>query len=109
MKIEDFRRAIRREFGPNLEHATPANVREFLNELSQRQHETRLRRRIVLDEPKTTYEEILKDFFSRVLDFPSDEALILLWTMAFELSFEMLEHHLADRFDVLFRDADEND
>lgn len=104
MRIEEFRRAMRREFGENLEHATPANVRHFLDELSRRQFEPMMRKRLVLDEPKTTYEEILKDFFSRVLDFPRDEALILLWTMAFELSFEMLQHHLSDRFSALFGD-----
>jgi hypothetical protein len=106
MRLEEFRSAIRREFGPNLEHATPANVRDFLDELSRREFEPQLRKRIVIDEPKTTYEEILKDFFSRVLDFPPDEALILLWTMAFELSYEMLEHQLSDRFGTLFGEAD---
>ena len=109
MKIEEFRKAIRREFGPNLEHATPTNVRSFLDELSQREFEPGLRKRIVLNEPKTTYEEILKDFFSRVLDFPSDEAVILLWTMAFELSFEVLKHHLAESFSTLFGETDELD
>jgi len=109
MDLEEFRQALRREFGPNLEHATPANVRGFLDELSSKQFRSRLRKRIVLDEPKTTYEEILRDFFSRVLDFPPDEALILLWTMAFELSFVMLEHHLADRFDILFGTRPEDD
>ncbi len=101
MDIDEFRRRVRDEFGPNLEYATPANVREFLDGLSLKQFEGKLKRRIVLNEPKTTYEEILKDFFSRVLDLPKDEALMLLWTMAFELSFEVLQHHLADSFSSL--------
>lgn len=106
VKIEEFRSAIRREFGRNLEHATPANVRDFLDRLQEEVHLERPRARLVLNESKTTYEEILKDFFDRVLDFPKDEALILLWTMAFDLSFSALEHHLADRFDTLFRDTE---
>ncbi len=106
MNIEDFRRAIKHEFGQHLEHATPANVREFLDRLQQDTHLERPRARLVLNESKTTYEEILKDFFARVLEFPKDEALILLWTMAFDLSFSALEHHLADRFDSLFRDME---
>jgi hypothetical protein len=65
-----------------------------------------LRGRIELNEPKTTYEEILKDFFSRVLDFPRDEALIMLWTMAFDLSFAAIEHHLSDRLNALFQDIE---
>lgn len=106
MKIEDFRSAIRGEFGANLEHATPANVREFLDSMSERAHEGAVRKRIVLNEPKTTYEEILRDFYARVLDMPTDDALILLWTMSFETSFAILEQHLADRFDRLFGDSE---
>ncbi|MGC8666884.1 MAG: hypothetical protein ACP5VE_02045 [Chthonomonadales bacterium] len=102
MRVEDFKNAIKREFGDNLEHATPANVRDFLDRLQEDVFHSTFRSRIVLNEPKTTYEEILKDFFARVLDFPKDEAIILLWTMAFDLSFTTLEHHLADRFGALF-------
>jgi hypothetical protein len=106
LEVEEFKTAVRREFGANLEHATPANVREFLDRM---QIDTRGggRPRIVLNESKTTYEAILRDFFDRVLDFPRDEALILLWTLAFELSFTTLEHHLADQLDPLFRDLDQ--
>lgn len=106
MKIEDFRRAIKAEFGENLEHATPANVREFLDRMQEDVFQGRLRGPVVLNEPKTTYEEILKDFFARVLDFPKDEALIMLWTMAFDLSFSALELHLAERFEILFKDTE---
>src|SRR5438270_700866 len=105
MRIEEFRAAIKREFGDNLEHATPANVREFLDRMNEDVFQGKLSAPIVLNEPKTTYEEILKDFFARVLDFPKDEAMIMLWTMSFDLSFSALEHHLADRFETLFRDS----
>jgi hypothetical protein len=106
LRIEEFRKAIRHEFGANLEHATPANVREFLDKLHGDVFAGQLRAPIVINEPKTTYEEILRDFFARVLDFPRDEALIMLWTMAFDLSFSSLEIHLADRFGALFGDLD---
>ncbi len=106
MRIEEFRKAIKREFGDNLEHATPANVREFLDRMHQDVFHGALRAPIVINEPKTTYEEILKDFFARVLEFPKDEALVMLWTMAFDLSFSALEVHLADRFGALFREME---
>jgi hypothetical protein len=106
VQIEDFKKSIRKEFGSNLEHATPANVREFLDKLHDDVFRGQLRAPIVINEPKTTYEEILRDFFARVLDFPKDEALIMLWTMAFDLSFSSLEIHLADRFGALFGDHD---
>ncbi|MCL5284092.1 MAG: hypothetical protein M1330_05240 [Armatimonadetes bacterium] len=105
MEIEEFRNAIRREFGPNLEHATPANVREFLDRLGE--HSVRrIRGRIELNESKSTYEEILKDFFDKVLDFPKDEAIILLWVLAFEWAFSNLELQLAERLDPLFRECE---
>ena len=106
MRIDEFRKAVKKEFGANLEHATPANVRDFLDRMQEDVFQGSLRGRIELNEPKTTYEEILKDFFSRVLDFPRDEALIMLWTMAFDLSFSAIEHHLSDRLNALFQDID---
>jgi len=106
MRIEEFRKAIKQEFGANLEHATPANVRDFMDRLQEDVFQGSLRGRIELNEPKTTYEEILKDFFSRVLDFPKDEALIMLWTMAFDLSFSAIEHHLSERLNAMFQDID---
>ena len=62
--------------------------------------------RIELHETKTTYEEILKDFFLQVLDRPSDEALISLWTLAFEMSFFSIEQHAAERLQSLFGEGD---
>jgi len=106
LTIEEFRAAIKREFGNNLEHATPANVRHFLDEMSMRVLQDRLFQRFELSESKTTYEEILRDFFVRVLDRPKDEAVILLWTMAFELAFSMLEVDLAERLGGLFGDME---
>lgn len=106
MKVEEFQQAIKQEFGANLEHATPANVREFLDRYHEDIFQGQLRARFEINEPKTTYEEILKDFFARVLEFPKDQALLMLWTMAFDLSFSALEHHLADRFENLFREID---
>jgi hypothetical protein len=106
LRLEEFRSSIKQEFGNNLENATPANVREFMDRLQEDVFHGTLRAPIELNEPKITYEEILKDFFARVLDFPKDQALIMLWTMAFDLSFSALEHHLADRFEALFREME---
>jgi hypothetical protein len=102
MRIEEFRDAVKREFGENLEHATPANVREFLDRLSADSFAQDFRGRIEINEPKATYDEIFRDFFVRVLDMEHDKALILLWTMAFELTFAAIEHDVEDRFRVLF-------
>lgn len=108
VRLSEFREEIRKEFGDKLEHATPANVREFLDHFQQKLYQNSMPGRMVLNEPKTTYEEIIKDFFSRVLDYPPEEALMLMWTMAFDLSFSALEMQLAERFNTLFGEIGED-
>ena len=104
-KLDAFRRAVCKEFGHNLEKATPSNVRDFLDRYQERLFDGSSSDRFILNEPKTTYEEILKDFFVRILERPSDEALILLWTLAFEMSFFNIEQHAAERLQSLFGDS----
>jgi hypothetical protein len=104
-KLVAFRKAVWKEFGHNLEKATPANVRDFLDRHQDELFSGNSGQRFVLNEPKITYEEILKDFFVRVLERPSDEALILLWTLAFEMSFFNIEQHAAERLQSLFSDS----
>ena len=101
-KLERFRAAVHREFGPELEKATPSNVRDFMSRYQEDCFQETMRVRIELNETKTTYEEILKDFFNRTLSSPSEEALIMLWTLAFEMSFFNIEQHAAERLQSLF-------
>ena len=108
-KLDSFRAAVRKQFGRNLEKATPSNVREFMDRYQEDMFQSSIpgSKRIELNETKTTYEEILKDFFVKVLDQPSDEALIMLWTLAFDLSFFNIEQHAAQRLHSLFGEATE--
>lgn len=106
-KLNSFRANVRRAFGPNLEKATPANVREFLDKYSEETFRGGKAARIELNESKTTYEEILKDFFARVLERPSDEALIMLWSLALDMSFFTIEQHVAERLHDLFGESNE--
>lgn len=104
-RLEAFRTMVRREFGRNLEKATPANVRDFMDRYQEELfHESSITGRIELNESKTTYEEILKDFFTNILERPSDEALITLWTIAFEMSFFIIEQDASERLQSLFGD-----
>ena len=106
-KLERFRAAVRRQFGRNMEKATPANVREFMEHYQEEVFPGPIGGRFELNESKTTYEEILKDFFANVLERPTDEALIMLWTLAFDLSFFNIEQHAAARLQSLFGDSNE--
>lgn len=107
MKLEEFRSLVRSEFGNGLQNATPANVREFLDRLQQDVFQNRMAERIVLDETATTYEEIIKDFFNRILDAPKDEAIMSLWSLALDLSFAAIEFQYAERFATLFQDLED--
>lgn len=90
-----------------MEHATPANVREFLDRAHAELSPVERNRRIVIDEPSTSYEEILRDFFARVLEMPRDAAIIALWMLALELSFADVREQWAERFDRLFQPSED--
>jgi len=107
VRLEQFREWVRAEFGPRMEHATPANVREFLDRAHAEIAPVERHRRIVIDEPATSYEEILRDFFSHVLEMPRDEAIIALWMLALEISFAGVHEQWADRFERLFQGTEE--
>ena len=105
MTIAEFRELVRQEFGPELERATPANVREFLDRMQVRLHEESGEGptyAVDSDEESRSYEEIVTDFFSRALDYPPDQAFIMLWLLGFEQHFAMLEEDYARRFVTIF-------
>jgi hypothetical protein len=101
MNLEQFKKLVRREFGGNLEHMTPANVREFLDEF-QRERRRGGDHRFQLNETQTSYEAILRDFFRGVLELPPEEAVIPLWTLALDLAFADLREVIADQVAGLF-------
>ena len=103
MNLQEFKKTISDEFGKNLEHATPGNVREFLD------HRIgtlgpQLKGRIVLEERAASFEEVLKDFFVRVLELPREDAIVMLWLLAFDFAFSAIELQQADKFKSLFGD-----
>lgn len=107
MDLIEFKKLISKEFGPNLEHATPGNVREFLDRIHSNLFGPQLKGRIVLEENVCTFEEVLKDFFINVLDLPKDEAIMMLWLLAFDFAFSAIELHQAEKFRTLFGDYEE--
>ncbi|MHB0912813.1 MAG: hypothetical protein ACYC2Y_05125 [Armatimonadota bacterium] len=107
MDLKEFRQLIDKEFGKGLEHATPANVREFLDRMQLNVLGPHIKGRIVLEEEASTHEEVMKDFFRKVLDMPRDEAVMLLWLLSFDLVFSAIELQHADVFSSMFRDLDE--
>jgi len=103
MTLPQFRRLVRREFGPDLENMTPANVREFLDRV-QPQVDASLApsARFYLDEPEGTYEGIVRDFLRQVLDMPSDQAVIRLWLYCLEMTISSVSEMEAEKFEKLF-------
>ncbi len=108
MDAKELRRLVIKEFGKGLEHATPANVRDFLDRMQLDVISPGARGRIILEEKASSYEEIIKDFFVRVLELPKDEAIILLWLLAFDLSFSAIELQHEDKLMSLFREFEES-
>ncbi|MCX6343960.1 MAG: hypothetical protein NT018_02655 [Armatimonadetes bacterium] len=106
MKLAAFRKLVNAEFGARLEHATPANVREFLDQMDGDLLPDAISSRIILDEPCSSYEEVIRDFFAQILEMPSEEAIVALWTLSFYLAFSAIESQYADRFAPLFQEMD---
>ena len=106
MKLQEFRKLVKEEFGDNLKHATPANVREFVDRLENDDLVERVTSRIVISEPCSSYEEVIKDFFAQMLDQPPDEAIVALWTIALDLAFAAIETQASEQFATLFQDSE---
>ena len=106
VKLDEFRKLVNTEFGDGLKHATPANVREFLDRIETDVLPEKVSNRIVINEPCNSYEEVIKDFFAQILELPPEEAVVALWTLALDLAFGAIESQYAERFASLFPDIE---
>jgi hypothetical protein len=101
--LQEFKKLVRTEFGADLRHMTPANVREFLERVQvDGAVEERRAGAFRINEPERTYEGIVRDFYARVLEMPSDEAVIHLWVYSLEMTVDSLSELEAARFEKLF-------
>jgi hypothetical protein len=99
---------VRQEFGLRLERATPATVRDFLDRMQVRLHQESGEGPpyVIGEEGAHSYEEIVNEFFSRALDYPPEQAFIMLWLLAFEQHFAMLEEDYVRRFVTIFGEGE---
>jgi hypothetical protein len=101
--LTDFRRLVHQEFGGDLRHMTPANVRDFLSRVQPRiEGEYPTPGRVQLNEPEGTYEGIVRDFLRRVLDMPPEQAIIRLWLYSLEMTMASVSDLEAEKFQKLF-------
>jgi len=108
MELDEFRDTVRRAFGEDLHRASPATVRDFLDSLQTDTPRAAIDDfRIRVDESARSYEEVMRTFFLRVLEMPSPQAIQMLWAVAFDLSYAIIESHDADRIGHLFRGLEE--
>jgi hypothetical protein len=106
--LRDFQEAVGREFGPRLERATPANVREFTARMQAQLFDRREGGRLLLEarDEAESCEQIIKEFFAGVLYDPPERAVIILWLTALELWFEVITQDYGETFDSLFGDLE---
>lgn len=115
MTLQEFRKLVRQQFGGDLRHMTPANVREFIErvqpEVDSPPSPATSNGRVYLNEPVSTYEGILRDFLARVLEMPSDKAVIRLWLYSLEFTNASVADLEEEKFQKLFASilADENE
>ena len=116
MRLSDFKERVRAVFGPQLEHATPANVREFLDTIQQElwleEKEGRVARtgnpnpplELSPNDAVLTYESVIRQFFVRALHASDEHALLLLWMLALDLAYSGIEEMQAESLNRLFRE-----
>ncbi len=108
LTLTEFRELVKEEFGSHLERATPASVRDFLDRMQLRLHQEsgETAPYAIGGDSARSYEEIVTDFFARALDYPPDQAFMMLWMLAFEQHFAMLEEDYARRFITIFGEGE---
>ena len=118
MELSEFKEMVRKTFGDKMQHATPANVREFLDQLQlevwkkeraeQRAREGRYDApyQIPTTPGMPTWESLVRDFFLQSLDAPSDQAVMMLWVFALDLAYSGIEELHSDQLNRLFQDFD---
>jgi hypothetical protein len=116
MRLAEFKERVREAFGLRMEHATPANVREFLDsiqkELWQAEKNERIARtgdpnapiELSADDTALTYEGVIRQFFVRALNTTDEQALMLLWMLALDLAYSGIEEMQAESLNRLFRE-----
>jgi hypothetical protein len=100
--LDEFRQRIRQQFGPGMERTTPLNVREFLDQMQQELDDAPPGGPFELAENESSYEAILRAFFSEILDAPPEQAVIQLWMLALELAFADLRDTIEEEISPLF-------
>lgn len=107
MNLEEFKRRVVETLGPDLERATPANVREFVCQMQvELGGKPGLDHPLELDEPASSYEQVVREFYGRVLNYPPEEALIVLWLTSLEQAFAEIESLAGDMLARLLEDCD---
>jgi DNA polymerase III delta prime subunit len=114
MDLLEFKRRARKAFGSNMEHATPANVREFVDIVNQELwREDRAKRLLGAQSPipvfdfssrdqSISYETAVREFFSSALNAQDERALVILWLYALDLSYSGIEQLENDALGPLF-------
>ena len=98
MQWPAFRERVRAEFGDQLEHATPANVREFVARWHREQMPRPQGGRFLVDDQAWSWEESVRHFFNGMLDLPSQEAALRLWLFAMEMWYSIVGCDYQDTF-----------
>lgn len=107
MDNQQFHEAVQREFGPKMEHVTPANMRKFLSRMyAELTHDCEQHPFIIPQEDATNYEQVVAEFLIHALEMPPEQSVVLLWMFSCELFYarlgEQYEQNMREllRFDI---------
>jgi hypothetical protein len=116
MELNEFKKRVALAFGPEMVHATPANVRDFIDTLQREVWESSRADQaaktgnpfapVDIDSTQSilSYEGTIRDFFNRMLQENSDQSMILVWMFALELAYSGIEEMHGESMNKLFVD-----
>ena len=108
MDLKNFKDLVKQEFGDDLRHATPSNVHDFVTRIDTELSSYKPGEPIDITQPQfNSYEEVIKDFFARVLELPCEQAVIKLFTISLQMAFAGFESEYSEKFSALFKDIEE--
>ena len=105
MRLAEFRDRVCAELGPRLERATPATVEEFVARMTLELDPSPPVAGVPVEvnEAAGSWEQVIHEFLGRVLEHPSEDAVIQLWLLTLMLHFQALDAVYGEQFADLLR------
>jgi hypothetical protein len=111
VRIDEFKQKLAKALGSSMENATPANVRDFVDQIQvelwreEYPHHTTSDGAYRIDTHErvdVSYETLMRRFFVKALSADKEQALIQLWILSLDLAYGGIEEMHSEQMNQLF-------